>query len=58
MSNLRHNNIGQFSGVVWDPPDFGLAMPLVHHGSLDSFTKKYHTVWQVKVMDSYYFEPL
>jgi serine/threonine protein kinase len=51
LSNLRHLNIILFNGVIWEPPDFGIAMPLVPHGSLDSFIDTYENLieWPAKV---------
>jgi hypothetical protein len=49
LNNLRHNNIIQFSGVLWSPPDFGIAMPLMPYGSLSGFLAKYDVSWLAKV---------
>jgi serine/threonine protein kinase len=49
LYDLRHPNIIQFTGVLWTPPEFGLAMPLVAHGSLDKFIEEYETGPLVKV---------
>ena len=53
LYNLRHSNIIQFSGVLWSPPDFGIVMPLVPYGSLDSFIAEYNISSLAKV-NKYY----
>ena len=49
LYNLRHQNIVQFSGVLWSPPDFGIAMPLIPHGSLSAFIGQYENIGLAKV---------
>ena len=53
LYNLRHSNIVQFSGVLWSPPDFGIAMPLVPYGSLDIFLGQYDLSSLIKVIILY-----
>ena len=49
LYNLRHKNIIQFTGVLWCPPDFGIAMPLVPLGTLAHFLAQYDAGWLAKV---------
>ena len=49
LYNLRHTNIVPFSGVLWSPPDFGIAMPLMPYGSFNKFLNKYEVSWMAKV---------
>jgi len=49
LTELRHPNVVQFSGVVWEPPNLGIAMPLALHGSLSAFIGQHDVHWPMKV---------
>jgi len=41
IGNLRHPNIAQCLGVVWEPEEHGIMFELCKNGGLDDFLKKY-----------------
>ena len=53
LTQLRHTNVIQFSGVLWEPPLLGIAMPLARHGSLSQFVGQYDIKWPMKVWNDY-----
>ena len=49
LCNLRHDNIIQFVGLLWSPPDFGVAMSLAEHGSLSTVIDTHSVPWTLRV---------
>ena len=54
LYDLRHTNIIQFSGVLWSPPDFAIAMPFMKFGSIETLIDEYDINPSIKVGNCYY----
>ena len=49
LKELQHTNVVQCYGVVWEPPNLGIAMPLALHGTLSTFIGQHDVQWAMKV---------